>query len=164
MNFEAAKKSDTKTSETKNIALPANTSAAWSDLVAFWTDRRWAEKAWPFPNSNDTAGVTEHALKTYRTLLMANQAAAEVLCETARRQQELTFGIARSALNVYPQTAAGAGGQGPDAAWKRVMAGYAEVYNESLGVTHAMTEAAFKVLSRAPAAALAGKTEERPTP
>jgi hypothetical protein len=163
MNFEAAKKREAKTSETRTIAAPVNASAMWSDLVAFWIDRRWAEKAWPFPSSNDTAGVTEHALKTYRTLLMANQAAAEALCETARRQQEVTFGIARTALDAYPQRSAGTGGQGPDAAWKRVMAGYAEVYNEGLGVTQAMTEAAFKVLSRAPAAALA-KAEERPAP
>jgi hypothetical protein len=162
MNLEAAKKSDTKTSETKNIAVPANASATWSDLVTFWTDRRWVAKAWPFPSSNDTAGVTEHAFKTYRSLLMANQAAAEAFCETARRQQEVTFGIARTALDAYPQTPAGPGGQGPDASWKRVMAGYAEVYNEGLGVTQAMTEAAFKVLSRAPGAVLAGKAEERP--
>jgi hypothetical protein len=162
MSFEAAKKSDTKASETKNIAVPANASANWSDLVAFWTDRRWAAKAWPFPSSDDTAGVTEHAFKTYRSLLMAHQAAAEAFCETARRQQEVTFGIARTALDAYPQTPAGPGGQGPDASWKRVMAGYAEVYNEGLGVTQAMTEAAFKVLSRAPGAVLAGKAEERP--
>jgi hypothetical protein len=60
---------------------------------------------------------------------MANQAAAEAICNTASRQQEVTSGMARAVFELYPGGTADVGAPAPQASWERIMAGYAEAYN-----------------------------------
>lgn len=113
---------------------------------------------WPFPPSVDTSRATEHALEAFHTLVMANQAAAEGLYNLARRQQEMTFNIARTTLDACSPNLPGGGAREPDASWTRMMESYAEVC-AGLEVTRSASDAAFKALKRAPAMLASGRTE-----
>ncbi|HEY8609942.1 MAG TPA: hypothetical protein VIL69_01475 [Roseomonas sp.] len=147
----------------RKIETPANTAltrtAGWTDLLSFRADHRWADRAWLFPRTAETSRLAEHALKAHRTFLMANRTAAEVIFDTALRQQAITFDITRAALGAYPAGMAGAGTQELHASWKRIMKGYAEACNEGLEVTQAVTDAAFKALPHAPGKAAAGRND-----
>lgn len=131
----------------------ANTAPAGSepsiDFFSFWTDRRWAEKAWPFPRAAETSRITEQALQAYRTLLIANRATAEAMCATARRQQDITFDMARNAISACYVGTAGNHPQDSHSTWKGIMTGYAEAYSEGLEITRAVTDAAFKTMHQA---------------
>ncbi|MBI0534132.1 hypothetical protein D9599_00895 [Roseomonas sp. KE2513] len=95
---------------------------------------------------------------------MANQVAAEAFYNAARRQQEMTFNIARTTLDACTAELPGGGAQEPDASWKRMMVGYAEAYRAGLEVTQTASGAAFKALKRAPAMLAGSRSDGAPTP
>lgn len=104
------------------------------------------ETARMLPNFADTARVTEHAFKTFRTLLMASRAAAEAICDTARRQQEVAFDMVRAAFAACPTRMADDEPQGSDPSWKRITTAYAQANAQGLEAVRAVTDTAFKVL------------------
>ncbi|MCI0755614.1 hypothetical protein [Teichococcus vastitatis] len=115
-------------------------------LFDFWTGR-----AWPMHRTVETAYAAEHVIETCRSLFTVNQLTTEALYNTAQRQQELAFHLARTTLDACSLKLSGDRAQQSNAPWKRMMAGYAETYKAGLEVTQATTDAAFKALQHAPA-------------
>jgi hypothetical protein len=126
----------------------------WNNLLGFWTGRTW-----PSLSTADTSRAAEHAFEAWRTLFTANQAATEVLYNTARRQQELAFNLARTTFDTCSPDMIEGGAQQPNALWKRMMAGYAEGCNAGLEITQVMTSATFEALQRAPGLVTHGRTD-----
>ncbi|MFC7739207.1 hypothetical protein ACFQX4_26355 [Roseomonas sp. GCM10028921] len=127
----------------KNGSNEQSAEAVRTDLFGSWADR-----AWSLPTTAGTSRAADHAFQACRTLLLANQTATEALYDTARRQQDLTFKLVRTALEACSPGSNGSGAQEPTASWKTMMASYAEAYNAGLDVAHVMTGATFRALLR----------------
>lgn len=87
-------------------AVPSDKSL-WTEFLAYWMDRRWADKAWLLPRSEETARVAEHAIETCRTLISANHLAAEAICNVAHLRQVIAFDIARAVTDTAFKVAHG---------------------------------------------------------
>jgi hypothetical protein len=148
------KSSDSHEKPNNKSSNERESAVNWTGLFDFWIG-----KAWSLPNSTDTACAVEHTLETCRTVFMTSQTATEALYDTARRQQELTFHLARTTLDACSPGMIDRGALEPHAAWKRMMAGYAEACHAGLEVTETMTGAAFNALLRRSAMQPSGSTD-----
>ncbi|MCR0981627.1 hypothetical protein [Roseomonas populi] len=124
-----------------------------SDALHYWPGRTW-----PLPATAATSQATEHALQLCRSLFSANQAAADAFYDTARRQQELTFKLARTALDAFSPAANGSAEE-RGLPWSRVMAGYVEAYHAGLDVSRTVAGATFQAMQRTPAKLTGGRVD-----
>ncbi|MBP0445197.1 hypothetical protein J8J14_10435 [Roseomonas sp. SSH11] len=128
------------------------------DLFITWVNRPWVTKAWPGV-AVPMPGMMEQALDACHSVVKANQAAAAAMGDTLLRQQEITFGLARAALDALPRTTADLGLDAQQASWTKMMKGYTQACNQGLAAGRAVAEAALNSLNAAPDEANGGRTE-----